>query len=164
MLNSRPLIPRSAARIAILAAAVALLATGCSNPPAARTGTWPTVSPPEQPQIDTSSDDDIGIRFESIRLTAANYLLNFRYLVTNPEKAALLINREIKPYLVDESSGARLYVATPPKVGSLRHTGSNLVAGRSYFALFANPGKYIQPGSSVTVVIGDLRLEHLTVE
>jgi len=105
-----------------------------------------------------------GIRVENIRLTAANYMLDFRYTVTDPEKAALVINRKIQPVLIDEASGAKMAVTSTSKLGALRHTGHNLIAGRSYFALFANPGQYIKSGSKVTVVMGDYRLEDLIVE
>jgi len=36
--------------------------------------------------------------------------------------------------------------------------------GRVYWLLFANPARFIKPGNLVTVVIGDVRLEHLAVE
>jgi hypothetical protein len=38
------------------------------------------------------------------------------------------------------------------------------VEQRTYFALFANPGRQIEAGDKVTVVIGDFRAEDLIVE
>ena len=104
-----------------------------------------------------------GIRIEGIRLSAAGYMLDFRYRVLDPEKAALLFDRKTKPYLIDQKSGAKFMVPSPPKVGPLR-TSDPPQKGRTYFIMFANPGKYIKQGYKVTVVIGDFRLEDLTVK
>ncbi|MDP7281663.1 MAG: hypothetical protein QGG39_17495, partial [Candidatus Poribacteria bacterium] len=112
----------------------------------------------------TNKIEDIGIRVDNIRLTAANYMLDFRYTVTDPEKAAKVINRKIKPVLIDNASGIKMTVPSTPKTGALRHTGHKLKADRSYFALFANPGQLIKSGSKVTVVFDDVRLEDLIVE
>src|SRR4030042_1767141 len=49
-----------------------------------------------------------GIEVIGIRRTAAEYMLNFRYRVTNPDKALALFDRKIKPYLIDQASGATL--------------------------------------------------------
>jgi len=35
---------------------------------------------------------------------------------------------------------------------------------RSYFVLFANPGRYLRPGSHVVLMAGDTRIGELTVE
>lgn len=107
-----------------------------------------------------------GVRIEGIRLSAAGNMLDFRYRVIDAEKASPLVDRRVKPYLLDQASGARLMVPSSPKVGPLRQTSADgkPLAGRTYFILFANPGKYIKAGSRVTVVIGDFRAQDLTVE
>ena len=104
-----------------------------------------------------------GIRIEGIRLSAADYMLDFRYRVIDPVKAAPLFNRKTKPYLIDQESGAKFMVPSPPKVGPLR-TSDPPQADRTYFIMFGNPGKYVKKGNKVTVVIGDFRLEDLIVE
>jgi len=105
-----------------------------------------------------------GIKILSIRQSAAGYMLDFRYRVMEPEKAIQLNNRKVKPYLIDQTSGAKLLVPNPPKIGPLRQTSVKPIPGRTYFILFANPGKFVKPGNKVTVVIGDFRAEGLTVE
>lgn len=108
--------------------------------------------------------DTLGIEIQGIRLSAAGYMLDFRYRVLDPVKAAPLLDRKIQPYLLDEASGARLAVPDSPKVGSLRTTSRNkVIPGRNYYILFANPGRYLQAGSKVTVVAGDTRISDLTV-
>lgn len=104
-----------------------------------------------------------GVKVMPIHLSAEGYMLDFRYRVLDPEKAAPLFDRKIKPYLVDEATGAVLGVPEPPKVGALRNTRKPL-PDRNYFILFANPGRYVQKGKKVTVVIGDFKVEHLVVE
>ena len=98
-----------------------------------------------------------------IYLTANNYMLDFRYRVLDADKAAPLINWQIKPYLIDLSTGAKFFVPEPQKVGALRQT-RRPVSNKNYFIIFGNPGKYLKRGSKVTVVIGDYRAEDLVVE
>jgi len=106
----------------------------------------------------------LGIEVEGLRLSAAGYMLDFRYRVLDPVKAAPLLDRKIQPYLLDEASGARLAVPDSPKVGRLRTTSRNkVIPGRNYYILFANPGRYLQAGSKVTLVAGDARISDLTV-
>ncbi len=104
-----------------------------------------------------------GIHIESLRRTAGGLMLDFRYRVLDAGKAAALFRRQTRPYLVDQASGARLLVPSPPKIGPLRSSNPP-EEGRVYWMFFNNPGGLIQPGSKVTVVIGDFRAENLTVE
>jgi len=147
------------------AAAIAIMLFTCLTATGVIAETAPaTPDQPSNPSEATKNIEGSGIRVENVRLTAANYMLDFRYTVTDPEKAAEIINRKIQPVLIDEASGAAMAVTSTSKLGALRHTGNNLIAGRRYFALFANPGQYIKSGSKVTVVMGDFRLEDLIVE
>lgn len=107
----------------------------------------------------------LGIRMEGLRLSAAGYMLDFRYRVLDPDKAAALLDRKIRPYLLDEATGAQLGVPDTAKLGQLRTTGRNkAVVDRNYFIMFANPGRQVQPGSRMTLVMGDARIENLIVE
>ena len=104
-----------------------------------------------------------GVKPLSIRQAAEGYMLDFRYRIIDAEKAAPLFSYKIKPYLIDQATGAVMAVPNVPKVGSMRSTRKPL-KDRNYAILFANPQKYIKPGSKVTVVIGDFRAENLVVE
>ena len=105
-----------------------------------------------------------GVKVESIRLSSAGYMLDFRYRILDPQKAAALLSRQVEPYLVDQESGAKLIVPAPPKVGSLRQKSYQPISDKVYFILFSNPGRLVKPGNKVTVVIGDFRAEDLAVE
>lgn len=121
-----------------------------------------------QPASETparAAESRLGIRMEGLRLTAAGYILDLRYRVIDPSKAQPLLNRKVRPYLLDEASGAQLGVPDTAKLGQLRTTARNKVMpDQDYFIMFANPGRYVQPGNKMTLVMGDVRIEHLTVE
>jgi hypothetical protein len=115
--------------------------------------------------LETKTDikEKWGVEIERVRLTAGGYMLDFRYRVLDPEKAMPLFDRNFKPYLVDEATGAMFVVPESPKVGAMRTTRKPK-PDRNYFIIFANPGKFIKPGNKVTVVIGDFRAENLIVQ
>lgn len=105
-----------------------------------------------------------GIEIAALRLSAQGYFVDFRYKVIDPEKASPLASNELRPYLIDESTGKELRVPTTPKLGSLRQTTQKINAGQIYFMFFGNSRGIVKPGNKVTVVIGDRKLEHLTIE
>jgi len=130
---------------------------GCAT--ASRAGTAPGTTP------ERSALDAAGIRVEALRLSAAGYILDFRYRVVDPAKAAPLLDGKQRPYLLD-GRGAKLGVPDTPILGSLRQTSRNgkVSTAHSYFILFANPGKYLHAGDRVTLVVGDAKLPDLMVE
>lgn len=108
--------------------------------------------------------DDAGVRIESLRLTAADTFLDLRFRVTDAERAAPFFSRKTQLELVDPETGARLGVPNTPKLGKLRQVAREGMTERSYFVLFANPGRYLKAGSRVLLVAGDTRIGPLTVE
>lgn len=102
-----------------------------------------------------------GIRLEAVRLSAAGHMLDLRYRVTDPDQAKE-IARE-KPFLVDER-GRKLSTPSFAKVGSLRQSPEQLEKGRVYFALFANPGRSVSKGETVTIVLDQVRVEGVAVQ
>lgn len=134
-------------------ALLALVLAGCAATPdrAARTPSPDAV-------------ENAGIRVESIRLTAADYMLDLRFRVVDAERAAPFFNRKTELQLVDPVSGARLAVPNTPKLGKLRQVARQGMTERSYFVLFANPGRYLKAGSQVVLLAGDTRIGPFTVE
>jgi hypothetical protein len=104
-----------------------------------------------------------GIEILGIRSTAANYMLDFRYRVLDAEKAKPLFRRKARPQVIDQTSGAKVGVFSSPKTGPMRSSDTPQV-DRNYFIMFANPGRYIEVGSKVTVVIDDFKVENMTVQ
>ena len=138
--------------VRLLAALLALGFTGCASAP-------PT--PPAPTPV--SLEERWGVQVVGTRLSAAGHMLDFRYRVLDPVKAAPIFVRKTKPYLIDVASGAKLAVPVPAKTGPLRSSNTP-IAGRTYFMFFGNAGKLVKPGNLVTVVVGDFRVEKLTVE
>ncbi len=104
-----------------------------------------------------------GVEVLGIQASATGYILDFRYRVVDADKAAPLLDRRIKPYIVVEKDDARLEVPVTNKLGALRQTTKHVKPNRNYFVLFSNPARHVKPGDKVTVVIGDFVAENLSV-
>lgn len=114
----------------------------------------------------TPLEKEWGIKLYGIRSTAGGYMLEMKFRVLEHEKAFPLLKRDTKRYVIVEKSGAVLEVPFTQKLGSLRSSvrTSNMVKeDRNYLALFANPGKHVNPGDKVTLVIGNFMAEGLTI-
>jgi hypothetical protein len=107
-----------------------------------------------------------GVEVIGISRTTAGYMLDFRFRVVDAKKALPLFDHRIKPYVTAEKSGLKLPVPEAAKVGAFRPTnrGNNIKSDKTYYMVFANPDDYLKPGDKVSVVIGDFRVEHLTVK
>ena len=103
-----------------------------------------------------------GIEISSIRMTANDHMIDFRYKVLDAEKAASLFERETKPYLIDQASGKVLAVPNTAKIGPLRNSNKPK-EGKIYWMCFGNSG-VVKTGNKVTVVIGEFKAENLIVE
>jgi len=106
---------------------------------------------------------ELGIEVVGLHITAGGNLVDFRYRVLDPHKAALLLNAREKPVLMDLAHGLRLSVPTMAYVGALRQTSIEPEAGKTYFILFGNAARSVVTGSRVTLVIGESRIEDLVV-
>lgn len=104
-----------------------------------------------------------GIQVKGIRLTAAEYMLDFRYHVTDSEKASSILNRQEKATLIHQESGTVMQVPTT-RLGAMRQTSVKPAAGRDYIIFFANRNGLIKTGDKVTVIIGNFKMENLIVE
>lgn len=112
----------------------------------------------------TALAQEWGIEVQQISLSAEGYMLDFRYQVVEPSHAKALMARDAECYVIDQKSGSKMMVPAPPKVGSLRQKPLEPMEGRIYYVMFANPGRRVQQGDKVTVVIGDLHLSDLMVQ
>jgi hypothetical protein len=140
--------------------ALVLQVAGCataSDPDAAT-----QAMPAEIPSVEAT----YGIQVEGLRLTAAGSMLDFRYRVLDAQKAAPFLNGKVQPALLDEVRGAKLGVPNTPKLGRIRQTSRNNVihTDRSYFIMFGNPGKALQSGDKVALLLGQVRITDLTVQ
>jgi hypothetical protein len=111
-------------------------------------------------------EDQWGVRPASIRLTAKDYFVDFRYLITDPEKSKTVLARSKENqdiYLLAQKTGKKFPVPVT-KVGPLRSNTVSPKKGRQYTILFSNLGKAIKKGDKVSVIIGKFKVQNLVVE
>jgi len=104
-----------------------------------------------------------GIDNVHVRSTASGSLIRFSYRVVDADKAKMLNDKKVTPYLFDQKNGLALQIPQLENVGQLRQVATPQ-NGREYWMAFSNGGRYVQPGNHVTVVIGSFRAEELVVE
>jgi hypothetical protein len=105
-----------------------------------------------------------GIRVDRVQLASAGYMIDFRYWVTDVDKAWALFRDSERRELVHTASGARMIVPAPAYVGPMSQTSEKPKPDRRYYVFFGNPGKYVKPGDSVTIYIGDVEIGPLQVQ
>jgi hypothetical protein len=118
----------------------------------------------ESPAPEAGVGERLGIKPLGVLLTAAGTMLQFRYLVVDPGKAHPVFDQKVKTYMVEQESGTGLGVASDSKFGPLRSSSRDPVAGKEYFILFTNPNRMVKRGNKVAIVIGDYKIENVTVE
>lgn len=109
---------------------------------------------------------DYGIDLLDVRLAASDFLIDLRYRVKDAAKAKQLLDKNIRPVLVNETTGERYYVPQAPKVGPLRQSATAkqpVQVDKVYFILFANPERKLRVGEKVTLYAGDSIVEGLEV-
>lgn len=107
---------------------------------------------PISPEIEAR----FGVRITGLYVTAEGGLIDLRYRVIDVGKARDFGHyTENSPLLIAEESGKRVEVTI-----MMKHS-HRIELGRIYYILYRNTANAIQPGSPVTVQIGDLRLEHV---
>jgi len=87
---------------------------------------------PMERVVEPAADNDCGVRVSCLRLTAAGYFLDFRYHVVDPDRAREFMARRQRPVLIDQKTGARMFVPNPPKIGSIRATSLSPRMGPTY--------------------------------
>ncbi|HVQ87165.1 MAG TPA: hypothetical protein VMT88_03190 [Actinomycetes bacterium] len=101
-----------------------------------------------------------GIDITLIGVTANGGMIDFRYQVVDPDKANSVIHDlDLFPKIVAEDTGATLAMRTLP-----HNHSTTLKLGGNYFFLIPNARNALHAGSKVTLVIGDVRLEHVVVQ
>jgi hypothetical protein len=108
-------------------------------------------------------EEQWGVKLKPLRVTGDGLFLDFRLHVIDPEKAAPLLQKGTKAYLLDQKSGKTFQVPTT-KVGPMRASASKPKADKDYTMLFNNTNRIVKKGDKVTVVIGEFKAENLVVE
>ena len=112
----------------------------------------------EQPEPSGAAalEERYGIRITLVAVTAGGGLVDLRYQVTDAAKAAQVLGPgAVAPTLIAEDSGKTLPAPQQAPEEARPETG------QTYFILYPNAENSVKPGAAVTVVIGDVRVEHL---
>ena len=153
----RPPVGRSWLARAATAGLVGLLALGgialwlAAGEPTAGNGRQ------EQAAVARSTfQEETGIRVVRVSVVGGGGLVDLRYQVIDPDRAQVV--HLTPPVLVEEATGE-----TIDTLFMGHDHGGEPKAGYMYPLIFMNEGWLLESGSTVSVVIGEARLEHLTV-
>lgn len=104
-------------------------------------------------------EERFGIRILGVHLLARHGLVDLRYRVVDAGKAKNFGHyTETSPLLVAEDNGRKVEVTI---MGLHNH---RVETGRVYYILYRNTADALDPGSRVTVQLGDLSLQHVPVQ
>lgn len=122
---------------------------------------WRAIRGPVLPGTPATADEvasQYGIRIQHVAVLADGGLIDFRIQVIDPDKAAPLFALDTRPRLIVEKTGQ--------EVSSLYHpmAGHSVKAGESAYFLYNDNYGYIKAGASLSILIGDLRLEHIIAQ
>ena len=108
--------------------------------------------------------EDWGIEPVHMRLTAAGYMIEFRYKIVDTERALILSDRKDFPCLQSLKSSFKLSVPFGATVGFLKSNRRFIKKGKNYIAMFSNEGKHLLQGDKVKIQIKYQRASELTGE
>jgi hypothetical protein len=100
-----------------------------------------------------------GVRVVRVAVTGAGGLLDVRYQVIDPGKAAELHDTTTPPAIVYEPTGAPIEGLL---MGHAPHGRPK--PGVTSILIFVNPGNIVHAGDRVSLVLGRARLEHVVVQ
>jgi hypothetical protein len=100
-------------------------------------------------------EQQYGIRVTLVAVTAAGGLVDVRYRIIDPEKAAKLVDKESGGLMPMVYVGNGEIMLMPDH----HMRDQKLIADRMYFTLIPNTQNAVQRGTVVTIVFGDVALE-----
>jgi len=117
----------------------------------------------DQGQLDGISQTafiaETGVQVLRITFTAGGGMLDLRYQVVDPDKAVILHDVDTPPILINEDTGQ---VLDRP---FHEHSSDTVMrTGLTYNELIVNERRIIKPGNRMTLIVGDVRLEHIPVQ
>jgi hypothetical protein len=102
--------------------------------------------------------DKVGVRLMQVAATGGGGLIDLRFQVIDPEKAFAVHDESSPPVIIDEASG----LVVDQLLMGHNHSGP-YQPGVTYYLVFENPGNLVQPGSQVSVLLGNVEVDHVTV-
>lgn len=124
--------------------------------------------PPEVVQAPTAyiSNDQLeaqyGVRITLIGVSAVGGIVDFRYKLVDPAKAAALLHDpENTPVLTAVDSGLTL---SPTKMGSRHHSQMGMKQGTAPFSFYPNVRNAVKAGTPVSVAFGKIKVEPIVAQ
>ncbi len=112
-----------------------------------------------KPVSASTLEENSGMQVKLIAVTMLGGMIDFRFKVLDETKVDDMIHsRDKQPKLVAEDSGMVLTLTQE------HYHKYEMKEGNTYFLFYTNRQNAIRPGTPVSVVIGDMRLEHLTAQ
>lgn len=99
-----------------------------------------------------------GVKITQVAVTGDGGLVDLRFTVVDPNKAAALHDPTHPPAVVDQRTG----LVVKDLLMSHAHTAP-FKAGVTYYLVFNNPGNWVHRGDKVAVLLGNARVENVTV-
>ena len=103
-------------------------------------------------------EEETGIRVLRVAMTSGTGMVDFQYLILDPNKSLKVHDGEEPPQLIDKASGR--VIATPFH----EHANREHHTGVTYHEIFMNGGGLLKHGSKITIIVGDSKLENLIVQ
>lgn len=140
-------------------AVVIMLAAAVGSYVVTHRGTAAQGPPPVGAVSTAVMEDRYGVRIDLVGLAALGGLLELRFTVLDKDKATgLFHDATLTPEILVERSGAVLH---PPS--GMAHK-LVLLNGASYFMLFTNVGDAVQEGDLLSIVVDQVRIEHIPAQ
>lgn len=157
-----PTLFRGLPALALPAVLPLLLIAGCAGPAAAPPASRAAMAGMGM----TAPIESLGIVVHGLHLSAHGNILDLRYRVTDPGRAAALLDSKSKVQLLDPRRGAALGIPESPVIGPMRQTARNhvLYRDRDYFVLFVNPAHAVQAGETLALAIDGKAVAQLRVD
>jgi hypothetical protein len=99
---------------------------------------------------------ELGIEVKLVAVSAGGGLVDFRFKVLDASRAQIIFD-ELYPSIV-----ARNGTVLPSDLA--RHGRTICKTGQTHFILYANTGTAVRVGETVSVQIGDLRIDDIAVQ
>ncbi|MCB0162618.1 MAG: hypothetical protein KDI79_00235 [Anaerolineae bacterium] len=103
-------------------------------------------------------EEETGIRVLRVAMTAGGGMIDLQYQVVDPDKALIVHDDDNPPALIEESTN--WLFATPFH----DHAFRELHTAVTYHELITNGDGLLNRGSTVTLTVGEARLEHVRVQ
>lgn len=149
--NSRPRVARSLITVATGLIAIVIIGLGFWWITPRFTQKMPSTD--STPVAGLALEERWGIRVKQVGVTAEGGLVDLRYTVIDPDKAARMFEDLATVPLITTADGTRIQLTSKVKHHQQFETG------RTYYILYKNPRDAVRAGSIVSVLVGDARVD-----